>query len=405
MGGPCDQLIPAAILYDNPGLTLEEFSSKLYSAVSRIKGGDLKIYMPFDDYLMGEILHLKRTRQYRQVLKNYYDTQFNYTTRRMHHAGGKYFVKNAAITDITIEDIIVNTELLVNTCDKDWAERDYKKGDHIDLIQCMDLPAGSIGENDALQAVEILKTKTEQSDPENSIIKQRIRARGLRFKESEDEFGCIEDLARKYPEYVPRKIYDYSQNKGILYPSRKLWKESLFMWKLEGERYYLDLAHLNANISPNSLYARDARQHSDGCANGAIDKWYHRGETGPYSLSDLVLTCEALRRRQWDVFRYVGFRHDFTDFIYSNEQTLRRYEQAVFDSETSVFARKQGWTYSELLRNRVLWRATSQERQIPFKDRVMIYKRWKKEHDKEQARLEREREAMREEVTEDEVPF
>jgi hypothetical protein len=402
MGGPCDQLIPAAILYDNPGLTLEEFSSKLYSAVSRIKRGDLKSYMPFDEYQMGEILHLRHTRQYRQILKFYFDNEFNYTTRSMHHLNGKYHVQNQLIKEITIEDIVVNIDYLESSYNKVVG---YRKGDHIMPTHCSDPPIESQGDNDVLQAVEILETKIEQNDIDNNIIKQKIRARGLRFEKSEEEFGCNEDLVRKYPEYAPRKIYNFSQKTGILYPSRKLWKESIFMWKKDEERYYLDLAHLSANISPNSLYARDARQHSDGCANGEIDSWYHEGETGPYSLSDLVLTCEALRRRQWDVLRYVGFRHDFTDFIYSNEKTLRRYEQAVFDSETSVFARKQGWTYTELLMNRALWRATSQERQMPFEERVRIYKQWKKEHDEEQARLEREREAMREEEKEDEVPF
>jgi hypothetical protein len=404
MGGPCDQLIPAAILYDNPGLSLEEFSSRLYYAVSSINGGELKDYMPFDEYEMGRLLNLRHTRRYRQVLKYYNDKEFNYIIREFHHYYDKYTVHNRRLKDISLDDIIVHTSQIIMNV-KGYYDRAYIKGDHILSNDYEEDPPTTLGKDDALQAVEILETTTEQNDPEHNIVKQKIRARALYFECSEEEFPCAEEMARKYPDYHPRKIFEFSQKTGVLHPSERREKNRQFMWKKEEDRYYLDLDFLRANLSPNSLYARDARNHSDGCTGGVHDRWYHKDEAGCYSLSDLVLTCEALRRRQWDVFRYVGFRHDFTDFIYSNEETLRRYEQAVFDSETSVFARKQGWTYTELLMNRALWRATSQEREMPFKDRVMTYKKWKKEHDKEAERLAKEKEAMRKEEKEDEAPF
>jgi hypothetical protein len=58
--------VPAAILYDNPGLTLEEFSDRLRETVSNIRSAELRHFLPFDEYEMAMILNLRQTDQYKE---------------------------------------------------------------------------------------------------------------------------------------------------------------------------------------------------------------------------------------------------------------------------------------------------------------------------------------------------
>jgi|GEM_PF-3077519 len=379
MGGPCDLLVPAAILYDNPGLNLKEFSGILRDSVSNIRNPELKGYLPFDEHNMGRILNIRHTPQFEAMLEKDFDREFSYEKKGFSSHLGRYTVSHRNMTEVLSDNLIVDTYVLQSSF-----YFEYKQGEHVCHDNVIDAMPCLNETGNCLQVKEVLETKSKELNPADRIVMQRLRTRMLHFEEQEEEFQDIESLVSRYPEYSPREMFDFSQEKGLLFPDgiRITDKDGqAFRWRKDGERYFLDLDFLSLNLSPNSAYCGDARMPGGGCAEGDSGGWVHKDARRTFSLSDLVLTCEAVRRKCWNVLGYVGIRKEFLDFIYGDPATLARYEKAVFDSEMSVYAGKQGWTHSEFLRNHAIWQANNKP--IPFTERVRIYKEWKEEQMKE----------------------
>ena len=83
------------------------------------------------------------------------------------------------------------------------------------------------------------------------------------------------------------------------------------------------------NISPQSVYP-------------TTKGWNHSIRDGQvFSFVDLILTVEAIKHKRWDCLKYVGFRENFENFIYSKPEILEAYDQAVLDTELSMLAKKQ----------------------------------------------------------------
>lgn len=357
MGGPCDQLIPVAILYENPqGLTLGEFQRELTKIVpkkrnlfmidSSVKSGK---------YGLTRILNLNETRKYRELKRSFFDSDFKYNKEIFFNFYGSLAVRQTSHKLID-EGIKFNI-----TVDNPFKNEGRKLGDYLDNTW-LDIPEKYQNKGLEFQITEILNTKLDDcKNPELNLegfwIEQEVIARAVDFKIKKEKFNSIASLKKKYPYYSPEEIYDFSSEEGQLYPSCKDEKhasfgrvQDVFKWTKKGGKYFLDINYMLDRLSPNSVYVHDARTHDTGCAQSEATNWRHETKHKGYSLTDLVLTCEAVRKGDQKILNHDGFRYGFFDFIYKNRETLAKYEKAILDNETSQIAIKNQQNHFDFLR-------------------------------------------------------
>ncbi|MDO8516568.1 MAG: hypothetical protein Q7S33_00425 [Nanoarchaeota archaeon] len=355
MGGPCCQLIPVAILYDYSGITKEELAYRLDKSIEKLN----PISLPFTSYPKGlygaaVVLNLKNTERYNNLLKLNWDDDLCYYKLREHlffnnFNDGPNLTIERKSHKILEEGIVLDTMENVSSLN---IFEGYKKGDYIDYIRNMPLEKKFRGAE--FQVTEVLKTEIEEEAFDSLFVNQKLIARVIEFDTQIEKFNSSEELIKKYPEYAPEEISDFQQEQGILFPSNKRDSDVQFRWIKKEDKYYLDRNYMANHLSPNSIFADDARSHGNGCA-GKEGIWYHKtSRNGTFSLTDLILTAEAIRREEYSVLQYVGFRHNFLKFINSNQKTLERYERAVIDTELSFFAENNRLTNSEFLREHMI---------------------------------------------------
>jgi hypothetical protein len=349
MGAPCDMLVVASTLYENPeGLTKNElvniFQNKLH-----LKKSFQGVYpeLKFGDYGFARIFNLEHTQEYLQNRKKYFNENYNYCSKqeiiwpefplRVIHRDHKNIAKGYIIK---------------NSFDsQDFGVRlfeGYKVGQYIhnDSFDELKIPQKYNSPNYSYLVRDVIATKIKDTLDEKSQdfsreINQKLFIEVVEFKNKEYIFKSLDNLMRKYPEYAPEKIFNFNQETGLLYPYPEYGHSrdfGHFTWIKKGDKYFLDLDVLHKILSPNSFYEDSS--------------WIHQeNKKSPYSLTDLVLTSEAIRRRNWNIFGYNYWRNEGQrNFAYTNEKTLRRYEQAVLDTEVSMNAQKKEMTNFEFLR-------------------------------------------------------
>jgi len=124
-------------------------------------------------------------------------------------------------------------------------------------------------------------------------------------------------------------MYDFSQPEGHFSVG---WGWKNFLWRLEDGKYYLDEETFNR--IPAGFFQRD-----------------RKGELS-YGYTDLILTAEAIKHEAWKLLSYRGLDH-LGYFMKDFPDSKQRYEQAVWDSHTSLAAKNRGMTVTELLRLRL----------------------------------------------------
>lgn len=137
------------------------------------------------------------------------------------------------------------------------------------------------------------------------------------------------------------------------------------------DKYFLDVNYMLNHLSPNSVYATDAKEHEPGSAQSEQSSWRHKkykNQKGIYSLTDLILTCEAIRRGDQKSLSRDGFRNSFFNFIYGNRETLVKYEKAILDNETSQMAIKNNLTHFDFLREHMFMMANLGS--VSYEDKV-----------------------------------
>ena len=171
----------------------------------------------------------------------------------------------------------------------------------------------------------------------NEILEVEV----VQFDSQNFKFDSFEDLWKAYPEYHPENTRNFNQEKGFLYPHeayRIHSKNPSFRWIKKGEKYFLDFEHFSRILNPNNYFGKKCWKHPE------------QEKKSTYSLTDVILTSEAIRRRNWRKLDYNAFFGNNENFIYKNEKTFKRYERAVLETELIVEAQKKGWTNFEFLR-------------------------------------------------------
>ena len=101
--------------------------------------------------------------------------------------------------------------------------------------------------------------------------------------------------------------------------------EGKFFWRIEEGRYFLD------------------------------GKTFDRITAGltsvQYGYTDLILTAEAIKHGAWKLLSRRGLKH-IPDFLRDFPDSRERYRRAIWDSHTSLYAKRKGMTVNEFLRMR-----------------------------------------------------
>lgn len=131
---------------------------------------------------------------------------------------------------------------------------------------------------------------------------------------------------KDYPNFSPEKIYDFNKESGFLYPYDQ------FKWIRNDNKYSLDLPFVM-----NRLLGKNK-----------------------FSLMDIVLTGEAIRRKKYEVFYYDHSKEKKNKLVSSDQITYAKYSDAVFNMETSYIAKKNKMSTFDYLRMRILMKGNWQ---------------------------------------------
>jgi len=346
MGAPTDMLVVVATMYDNPqGLTKEEILDKF----SKIK---LRSPLGIEDYLKSglhgftQLFNLEHTRKYLENRKKYWNEEYKYFSKR------SIILLNHFYEVIeTSHESIGKTEIQYESVDSSSFEDNLFKGNevgrHVYQGDFTEIKAPKEFENPKYSYIvrKILNKKIEEEEDDGfsfiAKVNETLEVEVVKFNSKIFKFNSPGELWKAYPEYHPENTHNFNQETGFLYPHQAYGiysKNPSFKWIKKGDKYFLDFEHFSKIISTNSYFGKN--------------NWKHPGqkEKSKYSLTDVVLTSEAIRRKNWKKLGYNAFFGTNKNFIYKNENTLRRYERAVLEMELYAEAQKKGWTNSEFLR-------------------------------------------------------
>jgi hypothetical protein len=153
-----------------------------------------------------------------------------------------------------------------------------------------------------------------------------------------ERFATKKGLFRLWPEFSPEFMYDWEQKDGHF--SSGIRGTDNILWLNQEGKYYLD--------------RRTFDRIGAGFSNWGLqnpDYWGYINSVWGYT--DLIVTAEAIKQKAWKLFSHHGQGH-ISSFIGDFPNSRERYERAIWDAHTSLYAKKAGMTVSEFLRFRTL---------------------------------------------------
>lgn len=394
MGAPTDMLVVVAIMYDNPqGLKKEEIVNKLEKIHIPRNYSDIFFEQNRGLYGLAYLFNLNNTQEYLASKKKYLNEKYEYFSKREHlHPHRKQEI------GVTFTNHKVLGETTIDYHDFDSSEffqhKGYTPGDYVwtSAFGTLIVPEKYNNSKNRFLIKDVVSSQIKEEENLREI-NQKFNVEVVRINSRTFRFNSFEELWKKYPEYQPERMYDFEQEQGKLYPYNDLLQRDIvpFKWLKKGEKYFLDFEHFEKILNANSYFGNEAL-------------WKHKNQKSKshFSLTDVVLTSEVIRRRNWKLLRYNALFNFNPNFIYKNERTLRRYEEAVFETEQSVKAQKQELTISEFLREHHY--SKLKRKTVPFQE----IQRMLKEENKKIGTLKRKRtieQKKEDQNKEPELPF
>ena len=335
MGYAYDCLIPAGILYNQPGLTKEEF----VEALNRIPVHTHDISSNYWGGLeaLAHILHLQPSsgsvegdvRQYIELDRN-----------KILRYASKYIE-----SVYTGDDRASKLLHLVRVNHREWSREEFTLiRDYFSLEESEIIDKGTLfalQENNCVLEEEREHFRTflhqsfsgarvEQSidlsvQAGTGILKKRkIVITPIEiYEEKRKEYHSLEQLFQDYPQLHPDQRFDWTQQRGKLCFT-DFNRIPLYWFKIDNN-YFFDEEHAKTVL------------------------------TGKYpgeNWVDLILTAGAVKNKFWKVLQYRGLEHSIEFFI-EHPEVLREYNKARWDADTSLAAQKRGMTNAEFLRFRL----------------------------------------------------
>lgn len=322
MGYYYAELAPPAILFDNPGITANEFSNILLK--EDIPGRMLVFDEPI--YTLPRILCLPTNQSYKEFHQIKKDPQ-----------GVPLGPPRVCLLDKPyIVELHVRNEL---SSPKTFKQQRIKKEEISDnQIAYLDGPDYWPSEPECLVKHVINKKKikllpgdwyySEFDEDSNEVLEYEFVGQEITKKFEQQIFDSKEELLNKWPIFRPENIFNFSISSGIFYTGNMLMDN--FRWKQVNGRYYFD--ERSFDLMP---------------AGGQNVRRFGVGYT------DLVITAEAIKNKGTDLLTYNtrdGGEENLQSFIETlPEISRRRIEVAIWDAHTSTFAKENCLTYFEML--------------------------------------------------------
>ncbi len=149
----------------------------------------------------------------------------------------------------------------------------------------------------------------------------KMEIRPIRSEYRDEKFASEEELYAAWPQFHPDFIFNWSQERGHF--SVAYSRDNDFLWLNREGRYHLD--------------------------EETFDRVPASFQSGELGYVDLILTSEAIKHKAWKLLSYRGLIHA-SAFLRDFPDSKARYTRAVWDSHTSLSAKKKGMTISEFLR-------------------------------------------------------
>ncbi len=329
MGYPYNKLIAPAILRDNPGITKEQFIELLDQTHSTSlheyeKTSSWSSYKPnYEDMVyhnglegLANLLNLKLRRKFNSFTKPRVD-EHGLRVRAPELIPGE-------TTNYTIgKDAVRKPQITLHK------KNVVEKPKRIKSLSWDKLKIGEVWEHcmggDRGIVLKIIKEKKlrdddEDDDSEGPKYEYTMIIRPFHGKYEIKKYESMEEVIKEWPQFDPLFKYDFEQEKGHFSSAKD------FLWEQKDGRYYLNPETFNK--IPESFRITRA------------------------GYTDLILTAEAIKYKAWKLLSRRGLKH-LEDFLNAFSDSRKRYDQAIKDSHTSLYAKGEKMTLSELLRMRV----------------------------------------------------
>jgi hypothetical protein len=326
MGYPYSELVPAAILLKNPGITKKQFAELLERTIV----ADLREFSEVDTWNSGLISIPKGAGLYklaRNLRLNHRDEFKSWINSKKKDVGHGLILSPPDIQewDLSVTSYIdegFGDELEI----EEWFD-DRVTLDHL-ILGLTHEPETIFSENLGEYGIvtKVLGQRVEKCSSGDSMVYYRIKFRPSISSWKEEKFSSVDELARKWPQFHPEFMYDFSQRSGTFNVE---FDEDSFVWKMDNDRYYLDKESFNR-----------------------MPSGYFSTHPSRFGYVDLVLTAEAIRNKAWKLLSRCGLNH-LDQFLEDFPDSRKRYEAATWDSFTSLYAKKNQLTYTDFLRTRL----------------------------------------------------
>ena len=325
------ELIPEAILLDNPGITKEEFVKlldKTHSSKFREYKEDPRwdYHDPRDDIQehhnglegLAQTLNLEHTKEFTEFQTPKEDENGLYIRPPMFIPGeqAEEMIERAGRKP----HVIVHIKNIIHK-PKEVEQLSWEKlkpGDIWEECQ-MGMEKGLVEK--IIKEESLVEKDDDDEDPTMSGPQYRYTMiiRSIEKEYDLQKFKSIEKLMEKWPQFKVMNKYNFGQETGNFSMAKN------FIWEQKEGRYYLS----------EKTYSRIP-------ISGILQKGY----------KDLILTAEAIKHKEWKLISCKGLQH-LPRFLQDSPDSRKRYENAVIDGELCTFARMKGITITEYLRLRV----------------------------------------------------
>ena len=343
MGYPYDELIPPAVLADNPGITKEEFLDLLNQTHSTTFT-EFKMSDPWDSFDsdnsslqttfqkgmwgLAEVLNLRYSESFQHFQEPTRDKNGLFVqppsllvySRKEQDQGSCRFEVEVHLKNIAKKSSVVE-ELSWDKLKEGNVWRDPMVGDMSGIVTKIIKETALTTTNDSseLEVEEDFDNEDCDNFPRYTYQMMITPFHPLyKTQRYPTEAALLDD----WPQFCPEFMYNFSQERGHFGVTRG---SRLFMWKqLEG-KYYLD---------------NETWDHIPATRDG-LD----------FGYTDLILTCAAIRYKAWKLLSYRGDKF-LGSFLQDFPEVRSIYEQAVWDGHTSIYAKRESMTNFDFLRLR-----------------------------------------------------
>jgi hypothetical protein len=337
MGFIYDELIPVAILYDNSGLTKEEYAQKL-STIGPCDSINTQLGL----VSVAEFLRLKPRSDRSINLRSYaLELDFNSTFDYWRHTITQGFhdvpeLKREGYHDSSLWVYARRSHRALPSETIALKKTSYDSGD---LLSCdYRWPQFLDGMNAHVISVQNgREVKSWRDHGMNGrhwhYADQKLHV--IPFTKQSDYFihETLDDLFKQHSEIDPEVIWDFDQQEGSF---RVGWRPKInacFRWRQENGRLYVDKSTFDGIPLHFSMTSEE-------------------GSGESYGFTDLILTAETIRTKYWKMLEHAGLRN-LNELLSAHPDVIPRYERAIWDAETSLFAKRRGMTHTQLLRFRM----------------------------------------------------